>query len=135
MEIFLIVIHVIISIGLILAILLQKGKGGGLAGSAFGGAGGSAVFGGAGAASFLTKVTTYLAVGFFITCISLWFTSRTGDVLPETAAERLLGEQTPLPLGSSTLPGAPQPLGESQATDEATPAVDVETTPAETTDE
>ncbi len=67
---FLILIHVLVCVGLILAILLQSGSGGGLAG-AFGGGGlSSAVFGGRGAAPFLSKLSTVLAVVFALSCIS-----------------------------------------------------------------
>ena len=56
----LITLHVFVSFGLIIAVLLQSSKGGGLAGT-FGGSGVSGgVFGGRGAAPFLTKATTVL---------------------------------------------------------------------------
>lgn len=69
---FLLVIHVIFSLALIVVVLLQSAKGEGLAG-AFGGGGGltGAVFGGRGAATFLSKATTFLAVGFMLTSITL----------------------------------------------------------------
>ena len=79
-----------------------------------GGGGGSQLFGGGGggAASFLTKVTAYAALAFFLTCIGLWFTARSANPIPESAAERMLREQqTPIPLTqpalvpTSTLPG------------------------------
>jgi preprotein translocase subunit SecG len=105
MGTFLLILHLFVCIGMIISILLQSSKGGGLSG-AFGGAGGGgAVFGGGGAATFLSKVTTYLAVVFFLTCIGLWYTSRTGDGVPSTAAERMLQQQGPIPLQSG-----PQPL-------------------------
>ena len=88
------------------SILMQAGKGGGLAGGAFGGGamsggggGGSQLFGGGGAATFLTKVTSYAALGFFLTCIGLWFTARSANPIPESAAERMMREQqTPVPI-------------------------------------
>ncbi len=65
-----VLIHIAVCVGLILAILLQSGSGGGLAG-AFGGGGiSSAVFGGRGAAPFLVKLTTVLAVVFALSCLS-----------------------------------------------------------------
>jgi preprotein translocase subunit SecG len=97
-------IHIIICIIMIGSILMQAGKGGGLAGGAFGGGasmsgGGSQLFGGGGAATFLTKVTSYAAVVFFLTCIGLWFTARSANPIPESAAERMLREQqTPIPI-------------------------------------
>ena len=85
------------------SILMQAGKGGGLAGGAFGGSGmsggGSQLFGGGGAATFLTKVTSYAGLGFFLTCIGLWFTARSANPIPESAAERMMREQqTPVPV-------------------------------------
>jgi preprotein translocase subunit SecG len=67
----LIVIHVLICIGLILAILLQSGKGADL-GVAFGGSS-QTIFGSTGAAPFLNKVTTGVAIAFMITSLSLAF--------------------------------------------------------------
>jgi preprotein translocase subunit SecG len=69
-------IHVLVCGLLIVVVLLQSGKGGGLAG-AFGGAGGvGAVFGGQSAASFLTKATRYLAIGFMLTSLVLALIAR-----------------------------------------------------------
>jgi preprotein translocase subunit SecG len=64
-------IHVLICFTLMVIVLLQSGKGGGLAG-AFGGAGGvGAVFGGQAAATFLTKATRYLAAAYMISALSM----------------------------------------------------------------
>ncbi len=69
-------LHILISLSLVIVVLLQSGKGGGLAG-AFGGAGGvGAVFGGQTAASFLTKATRYLAIGFMLTSLTMAFVVR-----------------------------------------------------------
>ena len=65
------VLHVFVSIALVVAVLLQSSKGGGLAGT-FGGSGaGGNVFGGRGAAPFLAKATTVCAVLFMLTSVSL----------------------------------------------------------------
>jgi preprotein translocase subunit SecG len=66
----LVVLHVILCFFLILLILIQNDKGGGLAG-AFGGLGGSAAFTGSSTATFLTKLTGGLAVGLFLCLIGL----------------------------------------------------------------
>ncbi len=70
---FLLVIHVMFSLALIITVLLQSSKGEGLAG-AFGGAGGlsGAVFGGRGAASFLSRATSFIAIAFMITSLTLF---------------------------------------------------------------
>ena len=93
-------IHVIVCVFLILVILLQAGKGGGM-GSAFGGAGAQTVFGGRGAQTFLGKVTSVSAAIFMLTSLTLAYqASRSGsEVAPEA--------QAPLPLQQ---PGPAQPV-------------------------
>ena len=68
------VIHVLACIALMVAILLQSGKGGGLAG-AFGAGSSQTLFGGRGAASFLSRSATVLAVIFFLTSLTLGLTA------------------------------------------------------------
>ena len=65
----LIVVHVIISLFLIAVILLQAGKGGGVA-DTFGGSQMQNMFG-TKSSTVLTKLTAVCAIGFIITCISL----------------------------------------------------------------
>jgi preprotein translocase subunit SecG len=65
-------LHIIVSIILILAVLLQPGKSGDL-GSMFGGGSSESVFGSSGAVPFLSKLTRVLAVVFFATSLSLGY--------------------------------------------------------------
>ena len=74
----LIAFHFIVSATLIGLILVQSGKGADI-GAAFGGAS-QTVFGGRGAATFLSKVTTVVAVLFLLTSISLAQMSKQGSV-------------------------------------------------------
>ncbi len=118
MTAFLMVIHVILCIFLIVSILLQSSKGGGLAGMFGGGGGMGNVFGGRGAASFLAKVTMWLGVGFAITSISIAFLSAGTSSRQRSLVEQVMEQEqssspaTMLP----TVPGAEQP-----ATETATP--------------
>jgi preprotein translocase subunit SecG len=73
---FLTVIHVVACVFLILVVLLQQGKGGGL--SAMGG-GGAQVFGGSGAGNFMTRLTAICAAVFMMTSLSLAYLSSVGD--------------------------------------------------------
>jgi preprotein translocase subunit SecG len=66
----LLVLHIVICLSLVLSILLQSGKGGGLAGGAFGGTA-QTVFGGRGATDFLTRATMVLGGLFFATSLAL----------------------------------------------------------------
>jgi preprotein translocase subunit SecG len=70
MTVFLVVLHVIISLFLILVVLLQQGKGADLAG-AFGGGGSQTAFGARGATTLLHKLTTAFFILFVITSLSL----------------------------------------------------------------
>jgi preprotein translocase subunit SecG len=76
---FLSIIHVLVCVLLVLFILVQQGKGGGM-GAALGGGGGAAqVFGGRGAGNFLTRGTGICAFIFFATSVSLAYLSSSGD--------------------------------------------------------
>ena len=70
MVILLTIIHVIVCLFLIIVVLLQSGQSGDIA-AAFGGMGSQTAFGPRGAATVLTKATTWCAVIFMITSISL----------------------------------------------------------------
>ncbi len=77
-----IIIFVPICVVLTLIILLQDSKGEGLSSSAFGGAEMQSVLGGQGAASFLSKLTTWVAVGFMV--ISLFLMRFYGENVTDT---------------------------------------------------
>jgi preprotein translocase subunit SecG len=70
MVTFLTIIHILVCLFLILVVLLQAGKGGGM-GIAFGGAGSQTVFGSSGAGNFLTRLTSITATVFLLTSLSL----------------------------------------------------------------
>lgn len=70
-------IHMLVSIGLILVVLLQTGKGTGMSGVFGGGGGGGgggaseSFFGAAGGGGFFAKMTTVVAIVFMVTCLLL----------------------------------------------------------------
>jgi len=68
--IFVVVLHVIVSLFLIGVVLLQQGRSADLAG-AFGGQGSQTAFGPRAAANVLTRLTTWSAVIFMLTSITL----------------------------------------------------------------
>src|SRR5215813_11253283 len=70
MVILVTILHVIVCLFLILVVLLQAGKGGGM-GLAFGNSGAQTMFGGSGAGNFLTRLTAGTAVAFMITSLTL----------------------------------------------------------------
>jgi preprotein translocase subunit SecG len=72
------IIHVFVCFFLILVVLLQAGKGGGM-GIAFGSSTSSQVFGGRGAGSFLEKLTAGTAIIFMFTSITLAYFASQSD--------------------------------------------------------
>jgi len=69
------VIHVIVSLFLIFIILIQSGKGEGLA-DVFGGGSSQTTIFGSRTGNFLTKATTASAIIFMVTCLSLALLSK-----------------------------------------------------------
>ncbi|MGC6511373.1 MAG: preprotein translocase subunit SecG [Parvibaculales bacterium] len=64
----LLVIHIFIALAMIVLVLLQRSEGGALG---IGGGQGGGMFSGRGVADTLTRVTTFLAIAFFLTSIGL----------------------------------------------------------------
>src|SRR5215470_4425367 len=66
------ILHVIVCLFLMLTVLLQSGKGGGM-GAAFGGGNAATVFGGSGASTFLRRLTAGAGTIFILTSMLLAF--------------------------------------------------------------
>ena len=89
------VLHVIVCLFLMLTVLLQSGKGGGM-GAAFGGGNAATVFGGSGASSFLKRLTAIAGTVFMVTSMVLAFIAShdSSDALEKFGAEQAaLAEQ------------------------------------------
>jgi preprotein translocase subunit SecG len=111
------VIHVLVSIGLILVVLLQTGKGAEV-GAVFGGSS-ATIFGSSGAGNFLTKLTTGMAIVFMMTSLTLGyfaghkpsgtiFDSRTPKVEPRSTPPAPPANTESAPPQEPTAPAAPQ---------------------------
>ena len=71
-ETLVLVLHVLAALAVIGLVLIQHGKGAD-AGAGFGGGASSTVFGSGGAGNFLQRMTTGIAIAFFITSFGLAF--------------------------------------------------------------
>lgn len=87
----LVVIHIIASALMILLILVQPGRSGGL-GAAFGGAQAQQVFGGRGAGNFLSRMTWGAAAVFFATSMTLAYLSSSSDDSLQQRSEQAQGK-------------------------------------------
>lgn len=99
-------VHVIIAIALIVLVLVQQGKGADI-GAAFGSGASQTVFGSRGSASFLTRTTSALAAGFFITSLSLAYISGNSTEkksVTDLSAPAKLSEVPTMPSGMAVPP-------------------------------
>src|SRR5690349_1937038 len=118
MEIFITIVHVLVGIFLILVVLLQSGRSGGL-GATIGGGSSTGVFGARGANTFLSRVTAGCAIAFFLTSMTLAvMSSKTGSVV------KSLAPATP------AAPVAPPVDANMEAPKDGTPAPGAEATPS-----
>lgn len=117
------VIHVLIAIGLVGVILLQKKEAGlgGLGGGGGGGLGG--LMSGRAKADTLSKLTGILATGFFVTSLALALigshVGQQGPLVPEAT-----GTTAPAPATAPVEPAAPAETAPAQPATPAVPAGD-----------
>src|ERR1700751_4118544 len=99
------IIHVIVSIGLILVVLLQTGKGAEM-GAVFGGSS-ATIFGSSGAGNLLTKVTAGMAIVFMITSLTL------GYFAGHRPSSTIFDNRLPAAPPRAATPAAPAPKQEA----------------------
>ncbi|HUO28609.1 MAG TPA: preprotein translocase subunit SecG [Bryobacteraceae bacterium] len=105
----LVTLHILVCFVLVIVIMLQSGSAADLAG-AFGGAGSQTAFGPRGAATFLSRATTWCAIVFMLTSLTL---SVKRDVSAGVSTGSILEEtQTPAsaPAKPAQTPPAPAPV-------------------------
>jgi preprotein translocase subunit SecG len=103
MYTFLLVLFVLVCFSLVVVILLQAGKGQGLAGT-FGGPGAGAVFGGRGAATFLSKATGILATIYLSLCLLIGYIYKSEN---EVQRDSLIQQEVQQEVPASAVPLAP----------------------------
>ncbi|TVS11752.1 MAG: preprotein translocase subunit SecG [Wenzhouxiangella sp.] len=115
----LIVFHVVLAASLIALVLVQRGPGATM-GAAFGAGASGTVFGSRGSASFLTRLTSWMGVGFFAISLSMAvIAARTGGVAEAPDDLGVVGQIQPLPPTEQVEEGeAFQPLLEVADEDE-----------------
>ena len=116
------IFHILVCFALMAVVLMQSGKGRGLAGAFGGGGGNQTLFGGRGAVDFLGKATWVLGGAFMVTSLSLALlsgaqgrASRTHSLIPKesSSAPAVPGGQGAVPGAEGGNPsGLPAPGGE-----------------------
>jgi|SRR5579862_6795113 len=136
----LVTLHVMVCIILVIVIMLQSGNAADLAG-AFGGAGSQTAFGPRGAATFLSKATTWCAIVFMMTSLTLSVKRTPADVAAvggrsileqtsKTAPPAKPGTPLQAPAPSSNQPPAPAQSAPAQSSTSAPAAPSGTPTPA-----
>jgi len=126
--------HILVCFALVTVVLLQSGKGGGLAGGAFGGTA-QTVFGGRGATDFLTRATMVLGALFFVTSMVLALMSTRSSAshsLLQEEAKRTGTAAPHLPAGSQEGPLRQGSLPSPAATPSTAPATTPTPAPTQT---
>jgi len=101
-----IILHVIVGALLVLIVLLQRGKGADM-GAAFGGSS-STIFGSSGPGTFLSKITTAVAMVFMLTSLYLAYASANkGRSVIEPPARPSAQQTAPQPAQAPAGPAAP----------------------------
>src|SRR5215475_3736733 len=107
------ILHVIVCLFLMLTVLLESGKGGGM-GAAFGGGNAATVFGGSGASQFLRRLTAGAGTIFILTSMLLAFLAshnsadaleKFGEQQEKLAAEKEAAKKKALEAGSGSSAG------------------------------
>lgn len=100
LETVLLVLLVIDALALTVLVLMQQGQGASV-GAAFGSGASSTMFGSSGSTSFLTKITVWLAIGFFVVSFGLAYTAKErAESLNQLGIP--LVEETPAPIEELT---------------------------------
>lgn len=112
MTIFLIILHILVSVALIAIVLLQSGKGAEM-GASFGATGSQSVFGAGGGNTFMSKLTTGAAIIFMFTSLTLAYRSGhsgTSSIMAGKGAatpiqQQSMPAQQPVPGKPAAVPG------------------------------
>jgi preprotein translocase subunit SecG len=102
MYVVMLILHILVSLILMVVVLLQSGKGRGLAGAFGGGGGNQTLFGGRGAVDFLGKATWVLGGAFMLTSLTL-------AVLTSARSVSGVGGKGLIPKTTSSAPTFPPP--------------------------
>jgi preprotein translocase subunit SecG len=127
----LLTLHILVCFVLVIVIMLQSGNAADLAG-AFGGAGSQTAFGPRGAATFLSRSTTWCAIVFMMTSLTLSVkraptgSFSTGSILEQTQSSTPAKAPAPakpaVPVTPSAPPAAPQSATPQSAPVQSAPA-------------
>ena len=123
MTILLTILHVAVSIFLIAVVLLQSGKGAEM-GASFGSSGSQSVFGAGGGTTFLSKMTTGVAVIFMLTSLTLAVISgRSSSSIMSGKGKPAAADKSPAQAPAGQKPASSVPVQDRPVTAPSAPIV------------
>ena len=125
MYILILTIHLVACICLIIAVLLQAGKGADI-GAVFGGAGSQALFGTAGPVDFIKKATLVMVVVFMLTSFTLAFFAIHRPMRSVMSSRPTAGQSMPVVPGKTKTPNMPFAPGAPVQNMPAAPVIPVQ---------
>ncbi|MEX2327153.1 MAG: preprotein translocase subunit SecG [Pseudomonadales bacterium] len=99
LETIVLVAHVLAALAIIGLVLIQQGRGAEM-GSGFGGGASNTVFGSGGSGNFLTRLTTTLAIAFFLTSFGLAYFAREHSIAARDVGIPAIVTEQNAPAGS-----------------------------------
>ncbi|WP_461536097.1 preprotein translocase subunit SecG [Spongorhabdus nitratireducens] len=124
METVVLIVHVLVALAVIGLVLIQQGKGADT-GASFGGGASQTVFGSSGSTSFLARLTSVLAIVFFVTSFGLaFFAKYQAEGSADLGVPAVVEQQSEAPAVAPVDSDAPV-LGNAVESGESTTAGDV----------
>lgn len=121
-ETLILVVHVLAAISIIGLVLMQQGRGAEM-GAGFGGGSSGTVFGSGGAGNFMTRLTTAVAVVFFLTSFGLaFFAKEKSEAARSVGVPEVVQEAPDRDVPEPASEGAA--AGDEQSVDSEIPQVD-----------
>jgi preprotein translocase subunit SecG len=117
-----VVFHVLLALGIVGLVLLQRGRGAD-AGAGFGAGASGTVFGARGSASFLSRMTAVLATLFFLTSLGLSYLFSRGGDAPASVMDRAPVQEAPADPTAIQAPPVQEPAA-VPGSDSAAPATE-----------
>ena len=120
-ETFVLITHVVAAIAIIALVLYQRGRGAEM-GTGFGAGASGTVFGSAGSGNFMTRMTTTVAITFFVTSFGLaYFAKIHADDARQVGIPQI-ESMVPVPAEEGEVPSIEVPVADNEVPSLALPA-------------
>ncbi|MAW27198.1 MAG: preprotein translocase subunit SecG [Gammaproteobacteria bacterium] len=120
-ETFVLITHVVAAIAIIALVLYQRGRGAEM-GTGFGAGASGTVFGSAGSGNFMTRMTTTVAITFFVTSFGLaYFAKLHADDARQVGIPQI-ESMVPVPAEEGEVPSIEVPVADNEVPSLALPA-------------